>query len=303
MKITKFLISITIIIMIFSCGQAEEAEEAAEDASYAPKQYTEYEEESYSDEVTTTKSQLAQNTDFKQAEPEGEEQLNEPQKDIAPEVVERKLIKNGRVGFQTDDLGKTHQRIISLSKKYKAYIASDETIKRYDQTEHNITVRIPADKFDNFLADVGEGVKEFDYKEVNAQDVTAEYLDLQVRIKTKKELESRYLEILQKANTVTDMLEVERQLGQVRGEIESMEGRLKYLKNQVSFSTLNISFYKEVPYEGDSFADRLGDGFSEGWQGLLMFIIGLTYVWPFLIILGLGIWLIRRFWRNRKKNT
>lgn len=297
MKITQLLVSFAIIIMIFGCSQAEQA---SEDASYAPEQYTEYEEE-YTETTTKSKSQLAQNTDFKQIEPEGGEQLNQTKKGIAPEAVERKLIKNGRIGFQTDDLGKTHQRVISLSKKYKAYIASDETIKRYDQTEHNITVRIPADKFDNFLADVGEGVKEFDYKEINSQDVTAEYLDLQARIKTKKELESRYLQILQKANTVTDMLEVERQLGEVRGEIESMEGRLKYLKNQVSFSTLNISFYKEVPYKGDSFVDRLGKGFGEGWQGLLMFIVGLTYIWPFLILFGLAVFIIRRFWKKRKQ--
>ena len=105
MKITKLLIIAILSFVLWSCGGAEQA---AEDASYAPKQYTEYEEESYNEDVTTAKSQIAQNTDFKQAEPgNGEEQLNDSKKDIAPEVVERKLIKNGRVGFQTDDLGKT----------------------------------------------------------------------------------------------------------------------------------------------------------------------------------------------------
>ena len=216
--------------------------------------------------------------------------------------TERKLIKNGRVGFQTDDLDKSHQRILSLTKKYQAYVASDEVQKYHDQTTHNIIIRIPSKNFDIFLSDIGEGVSEFDYKNINSQDVTAEYMDLEARLKAKQELENRYLQILQKANTVTEMLEVEQQLGQVRGEIESMQGRLKLLSNQIAFSTLNISFYKEVPYKGDSFGQRLAKGLEEGWQGLLMFIIGLTYIWPFLIIFGVLILLVRRFWKRRKKN-
>lgn len=298
MKNTALLIIAILSLILWSCGGAEQA---AEDGSFAMPEYEYTEEVTESEyEMKTTKGTplLAQN--IKQVD---ESQTEKKTTIDETETVERKLIKNGRVGFQTEDLDKTHQRILSLTKKYNAYIADDETVKRYDQTEHNLTVRIPAEKFDNFLADVGEGVKEFDYKEINTQDVTAEYLDVQTRIKTKKELESRYLEILQKANTVTDMLEVERQLGEVRSEIESMEGRLKYLKNQVSFSTLNISFYKEVPYEGDSFVDRLGNGFGEGWQGLLMFIVGLVHVWPFLIIFGIALWLIRRFWKRRRNST
>lgn len=283
--------------VLFSCGQAEQTE------SYTLALPDDLEIEPPRTKEPPPPPSLAQQIDLKQVDESQTEEEQPVKISDEPKAVERKLIKNGRVGFQTEDLGKTHQRILSLTKKYNAYIADDETVKRYDQTEHNLTVRIPAEKFDNFLADVGEGVKEFDYKEINTQDVTAEYLDVQTRIKTKKELESRYLEILQKANTVTDMLEVERQLGEVRSEIESMEGRLKYLKNQVSFSTLNISFYKEVPYEGDSFVDRLGNGFGEGWQGLLMFIVGLVHVWPFLIIFGIALWLIRRFWKRRRNST
>lgn len=303
MKNTLLLVIAILSLVSWSCGGAEQA---AEDESYAPQYYeytTETGEEDYKTVTTESKSQLAQNTDFKKTE---QPQNGEQPEEVTPDevkTVERKLIKNGRVGFQTDNLEKTHQRVLSLAKKYEAYVASDETIKRYDQTEHNLIIRIPAEKFDDFLVDVGEGVKEFDYKEVNTQDVTAEYLDVQARIKTKKELENRYLEILQKANTVADMLEVERQLGEVRTEIESMEGRLKYLKNQVAFSTLNISFYKEVPYKGDTFGERITKGFGEGWQALLMFVVGLVHIWPFLIIFGVVLWLVRRIWKRRRKNS
>ncbi|MFK7948521.1 MAG: DUF4349 domain-containing protein [Saprospiraceae bacterium] len=295
MKNISLLVIAILGLILFSCGQAEKTESYAldlpEGIEIEPPRTSE-----------SPPPPIAQQIDLKQIDEPQKKQEQPNATSNEPKTVERKLIKNGRIGFQTDDLGKTHQQILLLTKKYKAYIASDETIKYHNQTTHNITVRIPANEFDNFLSEIGEGVKEFDYKEINTEDVTAEYLDVEARIKTKKELENRYLEILQKASTVTDMLEVERQLGAVRSEIESMEGRLKYLKNQVSFSTLNISFYKEVPYEGDSFVDRLGEGLGEGWQGLLMFIVDLTYIWPFLIIFGIVILLLRRFWKNRKKN-
>jgi hypothetical protein len=161
-------------------------------------------------------------------------------------------------------------------------------------------VRIPSKDFDKFVETIGKGVEKFDYREIITQDITAEYLDVEARIKTKKEMENRYLAILQKARNVTEMLEIERQLGEVRGEIESMEGRLRFLKNQVSFSTLSISFYKNIAYQGDSFWTRLGDSFHNGWDNLLVFIIGIVHLWPFLILIGFGIWGFRRFRKKAK---
>lgn len=300
MKITKILMYSCCFFILLSCQNA--SENASTQMSYEPEGYAEDQmqeiEESTTDQQIDYKK-IAQ-TQEKQTAPESDTQT-EPKEIADVEVTERKLIKNGRIGFQTDDLGKTHQSILSITKKYNAYIASDNETKYYEQIQHNIVVRIPAKEFDKFLVDISKGIEEFDYKEITSQDVTAEYLDLQARIKTKKELESRYLAILQKANTVTDLLEVERQLAEVRGEIESMQGRLKYLKNQVSFSTLSIQFYKDVPYKGDGFFARLGKGFGEGWNNLLSFLVGLTYTWPFLILIGFGIWGIRRFLKNRKK--
>ena len=231
---------------------------------------------------------------------EGGEEVSKSSESVTD--TERKLIKNGRLGFQTDDLTSTHQRILGLAKKFNAYIASDEMVKSREQVVHNITIRIPAKGFDELVGQIGEGVKEFDYKDISVRDVTAEFLDVEARIKTKKELENRYIAILQKANTVATMLEVEEKLGEVRGEIESMQGRLKYLKNQVAYSTLEVSFYKEFPYEGDGFGRRIANGLGQGWQVFLFFIVGLVNIWPFLILTASAIWFFRSY-RKRKKET
>ncbi len=287
MKHARVLIYTWSCLILLSCGGIEES-----GADYQPESYAQEKEI-----PTKTEADFTQNEPTTSESPED----SKPDEAVIATTIERKLIKNGRVGFQTDDLGKTHQTISKLAKEYKAYIANDDETKEYEQIIHKMTVRIPSVNFDKFLEAVSKGVEEFDYKEIHAQDVTAEFLDLQVRIKTKKELENRYLEILKRANSVSDLLEVERQLGEVRSDIESMEGQLKYLSNQVDFSTLDISFYKEVPYMGTGFFSRWGDGFSDGWNNLLSFIIGITSLWPFLILFVLGLLGVRKFRNFRKK--
>lgn len=286
MKITKVLFYSLGFLLLISCQQGKEettidSSFQTEDKSEQPQQYT---EEAAPEEQPQTKKTIPDEPTSVEAE---------------PQINDRKLIKNGRIGFQTNDLPKTYQNILKVVKQYNAYISSDENHNNYGELRHDITIRIPSKDFDKFVETVGKGVEEFDYKEIQTQDVTAEYLDVEARIKTKKEMENRYLAILQQARNVTEMLEIERQLGEVRGEIESMEGRLKFLKNQVSFSTLSISFYKNVPYQGDSFWTRLSDSFRSGWENLLLFIVGIIHLWPFLILIGFGVWGFRRFRKNR----
>lgn len=275
MKITKVLIAITLCCSFWSCQQQSE--------SKADEGYSLDLEQSIEIELTQTEKSLPQADQIGKTE---------------PTKIERKLIRNARIGFQSDDLKKTTERLAKLTEKFEGYVSDDESNNNYGQFRHNLTVRIPAKNFDAFLIGVGEGVDEFDYKNISTDDVTAEYLDVEARIKTKKELEIRYLEILNKANSVKDMLEIERELNNVRGEIEASQGRLKYLKNQVSYSTFYIEYYKEVPYQGDSFTERIGEGFVNGWDNLLMFFVGIVNLWPFLILIILGIWGFRK-WKRK----
>ena len=86
----------------------------------------------------------------------------------------------------------------------------------------------------------------------------------------KKQLEKKYLDILTKAKSVKEILEVEKELGKLREDIESVEGRLKYLQNQVSFSTLSINFYK-TESNSSGFGKRISNGFSNGFENLKSF--------------------------------
>lgn len=215
------------------------------------------------------------------------------------QTVAKKLIKNGTVAFETSDLIETRKLIYKAVEQFNGYVASDTEYKNSDQVNNSLNIRIPAAHFDTFLNEITLGVTKFDRKEIVVNDVTTEFLDIQARLTTKKELEQRYLQILQKATTVSDILEVEKQLGELRSAIESVEGQLTYLENQVSFSTLQVQIYQTTPKQNE-FGKQFKSGFKNGWDYFIEFLVFLVTIWPFIFII-LGLLLVIKAYRKRKQ--
>jgi hypothetical protein len=216
------------------------------------------------------------------------------------ESIERKLIKEGRIEFETSDLQSTRKVILEAVTKYKAYISSDRESKYTGRTSHTIIIRVPAADFDNLLNETTRGVKRFDSKEVNVKDVTEEFLDIQIRLKTKKEFEQRYIALLKQAKTVSEILEIEKQIGELRSEIESIEGRMKYLEDKVSLSALTVTFYESIP-EQTAFGQKFKNGFRNGLDNLVIFFVMIINIWPFILI-GVVLIIAFRIYRNRRIN-
>lgn len=215
------------------------------------------------------------------------------------DIVERKLIKEGYITFETEDLTSARKTIFEAVDKYKAYVSSDQEYKYPDRKSNTVVIRVPADNFDNLLKEATQGVERLESREITINDVTEEFLDMSTRLKTKKELENRFLELLKRANTVTEIVEIEKQIAELRSEIESVEGRLKYLENRVAFSTLTMTFYESLP-EQTAFGQKFENGFRNGWDNLVWFFVLLINIWPFLIIL-FGLIIGIRIYRKRKK--
>jgi len=215
------------------------------------------------------------------------------------ETIERKLIKEGRIVFETDNIEATQQKVLKAVETYDGYIALDEMNKWKDRKNSTLVIRVPAKHFDLLINEVTKGVEQFKNKQIEVKDVTEEFVDVEVRLKTKKELETRYLELLQKAKTVTEMLEIEKQIGKLRSEIESVEGRLQYLQSQIDYATLNLTFFEQVPLD-NKFVKRFKNGFKNGLENLIWFFVGLVNVWPFLLIGITLFWGIRRYTRKQK---
>lgn len=199
-------------------------------------------------------------------------------------IAERKVIKRGEIRFQTRSIQETTSFITKNVNDLKGYVSIDNVYNSDDRITQRIEIRIPSDSFDDLLLRISESAKKIDFKNVQVQDVTEEYIDVETRIKTKKELESRYMELLSKAKTVEEILSIEKELGTLRSDIESIEGRLKYLKDQVSLSTLSVEYY-ELTRSTLNFSSKIGQAVVSGWKLLLGFIIGLVNLWPFIIII------------------
>jgi Domain of unknown function (DUF4349) len=213
------------------------------------------------------------------------------------EVVERKIIKTGEIQFETKDLNQTKSIISKAVTNLKGYISEESQNNSDYRKENKLVVRIPAGQFDSLLNVLGTHAGHFDSKSIHTQDVTEEFIDVSARLKTQRELENQYTQVLKQAKNVKEIMEVQGYLADVREKIESAEGRLRYLSNQVGFSTLTIHFYKTIGVAGHSrgFFWRLTHEFGNGWEGFLSLIIGFVSVWPFWLMVFSGIWFYRRW--------
>ncbi len=225
-----------------------------------------------------------------------------PQKS-KPNPTEQKIIRQAHLRFKTDDLNATYKTIYDATRKYGAVVHNDVEGKSEESAYRNITVRIPGTSFDAFIADISKGVDYFDRKEISAEDVTAQYIDLEARLKAKKTLEARYLELLKKAGKISEILEIEKQLSSIREEIESQEGQLRYMQNRISLSTINIEIYKPAALGGGvtvSYGQKMWTAIKSGFNGISAFFLGVLYIWPFILILAVLFFILRR---KFKKNT
>jgi ABC-type multidrug transport system permease subunit len=143
-------------------------------------------------------------------------------------------------------------------------------------------------------------------KNIRVVDVTEQYVDIQARLKTKYELEQRFLSLIKKAKNVEEVLSVEAQLSQVRYEIESMEGKMRSLNDRIAFSTLNVSFYQVIQLEQvkpPTYLSKLAVAFRSGWDNLLSIFVGLVFLWPFIIFFTIGVFLTMKWKRRHRAET
>jgi len=217
----------------------------------------------------------------------------------------RKLIKDGSLEFQTNNVNDAGKYLKSNLHKFGAYITSESSFNNKSRIGYNMTIRVPSVNFDNLMNEIlkGSEIKKVTNKSVQITDVTEEFIDVEARMKIKKETEKKMLELMDKAKNLTETLEVQRQLTELRAEIESVEGRLKYLNNQVNYSTLNVSFYETNKDDG-SFSGNIWEAFKNGWRVFLQLITILTNIWIiilFIVLVVVGIKLYKK--RKRKKKV
>jgi Domain of unknown function (DUF4349) len=207
----------------------------------------------------------------------------------APPAAPRKIIYDARVELVVDNLSATAQAILKLITANHGFIAeSDQASVTSTQRRAMWRVRVPVDQFDGFIASVSR-LGEVQKQHVGSQDVTAEFIDIQARIHNKQEEEKRLLKHLNDSTgKLEDILSVEREIARVRGEIETVQGRLKYLADRTALSTVTIEASEIKDYQPPvvaSFPTQLSRTFWNSVENLLAFGRGLL-----LVVVALAPW-------------
>ncbi len=225
--------------------------------------------------------------------------------------LDRKIIYEAKVELIVTDFSHTEQALPKLVKKHGGYLAQVSI----DQTsgEHRFgiwEVRIPVAQFDAFqeaVSKLGIAIS----RSQTAQDVTEEFVDLEARIANKKRLEARMIELLEDNNgKLTAIIEVEHELARVRGEVEQMQGRLRYLSNRTDLTTIEIQAREQrdyVPPEAPSFLSRTFQAWKESLLLLRSFAenlaVVLVFLFPWFITLLFVcipvLWLVHRNKKNQ----
>lgn len=241
------------------------------------------------------------------------EEADKSKTETAP--VERKIIRNADLQLESFSPEEAQQKITTIAESKNGFViestqsSSSSEVKTRDVV--TMTVRVPADKFNESLDEIRKTSSRVITETVTGQDVTEEFVDVEARLKAKKALEAQFLEIMKQGKTVEDALNVQRQLAEVRGEIERIEGRLRFLENQTSLSTIKIRVLAPTSYSPNSegFFYQLKESFSSGFNFALNFVLGLitiiVAILPFLIIIVLPCFFIIRYFvkKNKKEKT
>ncbi len=240
---------------------------------------------------------------------EAEESITENETDPIPQpnITKKKIIKDGNMAIKVDDIYSAKQKVDSLVNLYKAYYAKENLNNSDYNTSYNLKIRIPSKYFEVFIARLEDGTGEVLYKNLDARDVTDQFIDIETRLENKRKYLKQYQQLLKRANTIKEILEIEERIRALEEEIESSEGQLKYLSNQVAYSTLNLELTKQKDYvfkpkKRTRFIEKLKQSLSGGWYGFVTFFLFMVRIWPFWIIVTVGFYLIKRYRRKRKFN-
>lgn len=233
------------------------------------------------------------------------------------EAADRKIIRNADITIEVPSTTDAQHRVTSIAEAHGGFVVTSEAKQREsnDPTQRTLDIklvlRVPSNQFGSAFDEIKKLSGNTPAEQVTSQDVTEDFIDLEARIKTQKALEVQFLEIMRQAHKVEDALEVQRQIAEVRTEIEKLEGRKRFLDNRTSLSTINVNIQTPKPVIAvtetgfrQSLREAVSDSVSLASDMVLFFARFVIMMVPvsllFLLPMGLlGRYLIRRAKRMR----
>jgi hypothetical protein len=231
--------------------------------------------------------------------------VEEDSKTVSNKVSKiKKIIKDGTVSIKVKNVEAAKKYMDAIIKKYDGYYENEEFENYEERSRYVLKIRVPCKQFESFLNAIENGEGEIISKTINARDVTEEYVDGEIRLTSKRLFRRRYNELLSKAVKIEDILAIEENSRTLQEEIESQEGRLKFLDDQITYSTLDVTLFTEKIItdvsKAETFLQRVKISISNGWETLIAFVIWCIKQWPWLIVIALVFTFIKIILKRRK---
>lgn len=289
----RVLVFAWLVIVALSCSDNRNSKEALQNATRG-KSLVEEVSLSYEDELET--------------EPPRSSQPGEPSPKTSQENEKQsKIIKDGAITLEVDSLEMAKRTIDSILDVTNAYFEHEVYHDGGNQHRYTLKIRIPSNNFDGFIASIENGDGKMISKSINARDVTSEYIDLEIRLKNNQAYLAQYRALLKRAKSIKDILEIEEKARRIESEIDSQLGRMKYINDQVNYSTLNLNMYQKYihknEYKAPSFMSRVWDSTKHGFSLMQEIILWLIALWPLVILVGLGFTLKKLYSIRKKKEN
>ena len=197
---------------------------------------------------------------------------------------DRKIVKTGSMTLEVEDIAETMDEVAEMADEFNGYVVSSYKHEYERGVSGHIIIRVPSEKFDEAFERLRQLAVAVPYETTTAKDVTEEYVDLEAQLGNLLATEAQYLSLLEKAENVEEMLKVQRELSNVRGQIEQIEGRMQYLEQTSETSLIEVNLEETEGLAGPWSASA---ALKAAVRGLTTFGRGLATV---LIWLGIFCW-------------
>jgi len=229
-----------------------------------------------------------------------------------PAAAERKIIRNATLTLEADEPAKAMQRVASVAEARDGYVVTSESVRHVGTSGEKgyevftVEIRVPAAQFDAALSEIRAAAGSVIAQKITGKDVTEEYIDLEARLRTQRALEAQLMEIMKRAQEVEDAISVQRELTNVRTEIERVEGRRRFLENQSSLSTISVTIQPPTPLVSTSgFFRSVGQAFGEGIDiaaAVTLFLIRVVLaLLPVALFIGVPAYFLLRYLIRRAR--
>jgi hypothetical protein len=224
--------------------------------------------------------------------------------DTGTSDLDRKIVKNGAMVLEVNDITAALTGVAAIAKDLNGYVVYSNKSGDKDITYGQISIRVPSDRFDEAFDKLRKLAVNVPSESTNSQDVTEQYTDLQAQLRNYEATEAQYLETLKKAEKVEDILAVQRELSNVRGQIEQVKGRILYIERTSDMALIDVNLLKTKPLGGTAWSAL--ETLKSAARGLVSFgkVLADVLIWvaifgPVWIIILLVILYFTR-WRKAK---